>query len=204
VTGQEFTERLEAAREGCERSFAALWRELNPPLLRYLRVVAPQDADDLASETWTSVARNLHRFSGGDGEFRAWVFVTARRRAMDHFRRERRRPHVPVDPEQLRDSVTTTRGPSDEVVDTLGTAQAIALVARLPRDQAEVVALRTIAGLDVAQVADVVGKRPGTVRVLAHRGLRRLARELAADGHTAETALDTAADAWPGAEEVVP
>ena len=50
-----------------------------------------------------------------------------------------------------------------------------ALVRALPADQAEVILLRTIAGLDVAQVAEVMGRRPGTVRVLQHRGLRRLA-----------------------------
>jgi RNA polymerase sigma-70 factor (ECF subfamily) len=42
-----------------------------------------------------------------------------------------------------------------------------------------VIALRVIGGLDVARVAEVTGRRPGTVRVLAHRGLRRLAAELA-------------------------
>jgi RNA polymerase sigma-70 factor (ECF subfamily) len=51
----------------------------------------------------------------------------------------------------------------------------------LPRDQAEVVLLRVVAGLDVAQVATITGKRPGTVRVVAHRALRRLARRLDAD-----------------------
>jgi RNA polymerase sigma-70 factor (ECF subfamily) len=43
------------------------------------------------------------------------------------------------------------------------------------------VTLRVVAGLDVGQVAAIVGKRPGTVRVLAHRGLRRLAEWLAAE-----------------------
>jgi RNA polymerase sigma-70 factor, ECF subfamily len=51
----------------------------------------------------------------------------------------------------------------------------------LPRDQAEVVLLRVVAGLDVAQVATITGKRPDTVRVVAHRALRRLARRLDAD-----------------------
>jgi RNA polymerase sigma-70 factor (ECF subfamily) len=205
VTGQDFAERLAAARDGSEASFAALWRELNPPLLRYLRVIAPQDADDLASETWTTVARKLDRFSGDEDRFRAWVFVTARRRALDHFRRERRRPAVPVDPGDLRDSAATARGPSDDVVDTFGTAEAIALIARLPRAQAEVVALRAIAGLDVAQVAEVVGKRPGAVRVLAHRGLRTLARELGAGDPLAGSPTHAGPlDGLAGTAEVAP
>jgi RNA polymerase sigma-70 factor (ECF subfamily) len=56
------------------------------------------------------------------------------------------------------------------------------LVAELPPDQAEVVALRVVGGLEVAEVAKIVGKRPGTVRVLAHRGLRRLAGRVEAAG----------------------
>jgi RNA polymerase sigma-70 factor (ECF subfamily) len=185
VTGPEFAERLEGARAGSEASFAAIWRELNPPLLRYLRIVSPHDVDDVASETWATVARGLERFRGDEASFRAWVFVTARRRALDHFRRERRRPAVPVAPDRLRDSVVHGRTPSDELADATSTADAIALLATLPRDQAEVVALRVIAGLDVGQVAEVIGKRPGTVRVLAHRGLQRLARDLAPEGAVA-------------------
>ena len=50
-----------------------------------------------------------------------------------------------------------------------------------PRDQAEVILLRVVGGLDVGEVAAIVGKRPGTVRVLQHRGLRRLAEEIARD-----------------------
>jgi RNA polymerase sigma-70 factor (ECF subfamily) len=180
MIGPRFAEVLEAARRGDDASFAALWRDLNPALVRYLRVVAPHDADDLASETWASVTTSLDRFTGDEVAFRAWLFVTARRRTVDHFRRERRRPATPVDPETLRDALVAARTPSDDVLDSFGTEEALAIVATLPPDQAEVVALRTIGGLDVDQVADVIGKRPGTVRVLAHRGLKNLARTLGA------------------------
>jgi RNA polymerase sigma-70 factor, ECF subfamily len=178
MIGPQFAEMLEGARAGNDVAFARLWRDLNPPLVRYLRVIAPRDADDLASETWTSVTLGLDRFTGDEGAFRAWVFVTARRRAVDHFRRERRRPAIPVDPDTLRDALVAARTASDDVLDALGTEEALAIVATLPADQAEVVALRTIAGLDVQQVAEVIGKRPGTVRVLAHRGLKSLARTI--------------------------
>jgi RNA polymerase sigma-70 factor (ECF subfamily) len=178
VFGPRFAEVLEAARAGDDASFAALWRDLNPALVRYLRVIAPHDADDLASETWATVSAALDRFTGDETAFRGWVFVTARRRAVDHFRRERRRPAMPVDPEQLREALVAVRTPSDDVLDALGTEEALAIVATLPPDQAEVVALRTIAGLDVDQVAEVIGKRPGAVRVLAHRGLKNLAKKL--------------------------
>jgi RNA polymerase sigma-70 factor, ECF subfamily len=57
----------------------------------------------------------------------------------------------------------------------------LALLRRLPVDQAEVILLRVVSGLSAARVGGIVGKRPGTVRVLQHRGLRRLAELLNAD-----------------------
>jgi RNA polymerase sigma-70 factor, ECF subfamily len=198
MIGPRFAEVLEAARAGDDVSFGAMWRDLNPPLVRYLRVIAPQDAEDLASETWATVTASLDRFTGDETAFRAWLFVTARRRAVDHFRRERRRPATPVDPETLRDALVAARTASDDVLDALGTEEALAIVATLPPDQAEVVALRTIGGLDVQQVAEVIGKRPGTVRVLAHRGLKNLAKALGVPAPPGDTDTGNSTDTDTG------
>ena len=70
------------------------------------------------------------------------------------------------------------------VLERLDTEAALALVAQLAPLQAEVIVLRVIAGLDVQAVARLVGRRPGAVRVAAHRGLRRLAQILARQGVT--------------------
>jgi len=178
MIGPAFDSVLAAAREGDEAAFAALWRDVNPALLRYLRVVAPSWAEDVASEVWLEVSVGLRRFAGPESGFRAWVFTAARQRAVDAARYAARRPAQPVPVELLIDRA----GPDDPAaaaVEASSTRAALALVAELPPDQAEVVALRVIAGLDVARVAEIVGKRPGTVRVLAHRGLQRLAQRLA-------------------------
>jgi RNA polymerase sigma-70 factor, ECF subfamily len=173
----EFAARVGAAIGGDESAFAALWRQLNPPLLRYLRVLVPGWADDLASETWHDVIRDLHRFQGDEQGFRAWVLTIARHRALDWKRREAGRPATPVPVEYLADHQAPD-DTADATLEALSTAAALAVVRTLPPDQAEVVSLRVLAGLDVAHVAAVTGKRPGTVRVLAHRGLRRLAGTL--------------------------
>ena len=169
---------LEGARTGDEASFAKLWRDVHPSLLRYLRVVAGDDAEDIASETWSRIACALTRFECGEENFRAWVFTVARRRAIDWQRHAARRPAIPVAPESLGLTVGETEDPGDAAIEAISTDAALTLVATLPPDQAEVVMLRTIAGLDVQRVAEIVGKRPGTVRVLAHRGLRSLARRV--------------------------
>jgi len=179
MLGASFERVLSAARAGDEQAFAVLWRELNPAVLRYLGVAVPGWADDVASEVWLEVARGLGRFAGGEAGFRGWVFTVARRRAVDAVRHAARRPASPTPGELLAD-LPAGDDPAEQAMEALATRDALALVAALPPDQAEVVALRVIAGLDVAQVSEIVGKRPGTVRVLAHRGLRGLARRLAA------------------------
>jgi RNA polymerase sigma-70 factor, ECF subfamily len=65
------------------------------------------------------------------------------------------------------------------VVAALSSDEAIRrITALLPPDQAEIVLLRVVAGLSVDDVAGITGRRPGTVRVLQHRALRRLAERL--------------------------
>jgi len=179
VLGPEFPEVMRAAARGDETAFARLWRDSHPPLLRYLRVAAGEAAEDVASEVWLDVSRRLARFRGGEGEFRAWLFTTARRRVIDLRRHAARHPVLLTqDPGELdRAAPDDTAGAA---LERMSTDAALDLIATLPPEQAEIIVLRAIAGLDVAQVARITGKRPGAVRVAAHRGLRALAARLAA------------------------
>jgi RNA polymerase sigma-70 factor (ECF subfamily) len=182
MLGSCFAGVLAAAVGGDEQAFARLWRDLHPAVLRYLRVVAPGAAEDVASETWLEVVRGLGRFVGDEVGFRSWVFTIARHRALDDRRRRARRPTVPL-PDELAAGWQGADDPAELVVEGLSTRAALAVIAQLPHDQAEVVLLRVVAGLGVEQVARIVGKRPGAVRVLAHRGLRRLAEQLQRQQH---------------------
>jgi RNA polymerase sigma-70 factor (ECF subfamily) len=178
MIGPGFGDTLAAARDGDEQAFAVVWRDLNPAVLRYLRVIAPAAAEDIAAEVWLEVCRGLRRFRGDEAGFRSWVFAVARMRAIDAARHAARRPARSVPPEDLPERPAAD-DPAEAALDAQATREALALIAALPPDQAEVVALRVLAGLDATQVAELLGKRPGTVRVLAHRGLRRLAQHLA-------------------------
>jgi RNA polymerase sigma-70 factor, ECF subfamily len=174
---------LAAAQQGSEAAFTRLWLDANPALMRYLRVIAPEGADDVAADTWVHVVRGLRRFRGDEAAWRAWLFTTARRRLIDASRRRSRRPEEPlhdVPPAVL----PVTADAADEAMERLGTQSAITLLARLPRAQAEVILLRVVAGLDTDAVARLLGRSPGAVRVAAHRGLRRLAEILAEAGVT--------------------
>nr|BFE64020.1 RNA polymerase sigma factor [Dactylosporangium thailandense] len=174
VRDEDLTVPLAAAIDGDAEAFAVLWRSLHPLVLRYLRVVCGDAAEDVASETWLQVSRDMGRFDGTATAFRIWLFRIARHRGIDENRKAWRRheePHEAVD--QLR--VVATRDAATEVLELDDTDRALRLIAGLPRDQAEAVMLRVVAGLDVAGTARVLGKRPGAVRIAAMRGLRKLA-----------------------------
>lgn len=167
------TNSLEAARSGDEWAMTCLFRESNPALLRYLRHHAPDVADDLLAETWLAAAKHLPRFRGDGDDFRAWLFAVARRRVADHYRRRNRRPDlVSLDSE----IDFPARDATDEaVIGSISAQVAIeSLVRDLPADQAEVVLLRVVADLSAEHVARILGRSPGSVRVLQHRALRRL------------------------------
>jgi RNA polymerase sigma-70 factor, ECF subfamily len=164
---------LTRARSGDESGFLELWQSLQPPLLRYLRVLRCADPDDVASETWLQVVRDLHKFKGGENDFRRWLFTIGRHRAIDVARSASRHPVAPAPAglEHLADDQTV----EDQVLDGIVVRKALALLTDLSPDQAEAVALRVIAGLDTSAVASILGKSSGAVRVALHRGLRALA-----------------------------
>jgi len=183
VIGTGFADVLTAAQKGDEDAFTRLWLDGNAALLRYLRVTAPDAAEDIAADTWVQVVRGLARFRGDEAAWRAWLFTTARRRTIDHARRRSRHAAAPID-EVPPSELPITADSADEALAHLSTRSAIAMLAELPTVQAEVILLRVVAGLDTDTVARIVGRSPGAVRVAAHRGLRRLAQNLTEAGVT--------------------
>ena len=201
MIGADFAGVLAAAQRGDEAAYARLWRDGNPPLLRYLRVVSSGDPEDVAAETWASVVRGLRRFRGEERDWRAWLFATARRRAIDDGRRRARERHIPVEDlsEVLSlDALTVPAGdPEELVLARLALDETLAAIRRLPPQQAEVLMLRLVvasasiapsmrlvAGLATDTIANITGTSPGAVRVAAHRGLKRLAGQLSPAGVT--------------------
>lgn len=171
---ERFDAMLAEARRGDPGALSALYRLLQPPILRYLRALEPREAEDLASEAWLSVITSLDRFRGDEPALRAWAFTIARSRLIDLRRLRARRGTVPTSPEELAEHAET-RNVEEEALAELSTEEAVAQIASLPHDQAEVVLLRVIGDLSVRDVAAIMGKRPGTIRVLQHRALRSLA-----------------------------
>jgi RNA polymerase sigma-70 factor (ECF subfamily) len=164
---------LRAARDGDEDAFRTLYRQIQPRLLRYVRTLVGDDVEDVTSEAWLHIARDITSFDGDIDGFRGWTATIARHRALDHLRHRKRRPVEDAPVSELLD-LAAADDTEKTALESLSTQAALSLIARLPRDQAEIIVLRVVVGLDAKTVAKVLGKRAGAVRTAAHRGLRRL------------------------------
>ena len=187
-----------AAQHGDEDAFRTVYRAVQPRLLGYIRtLVGEPDAEDVASESWLQIARDLDRFTGDADRFRGWAARIARNRALDHLRMRGRRPAIGGDESELSDKPAGS-DTADEAIESLATGRTMSLIAQLPQDQAEAVVLRVVVGLDAKSAAQTLGKRPGAVRTAAHRGLKRLAELLGADAAGTAAQRPGGGDGQPG------
>jgi RNA polymerase sigma-70 factor (ECF subfamily) len=189
VIGDDFAHTLAAAQCGDEAAFEILWRDLNPALVCYLRLFAGasvagsvQSVEDLAAETWLQVVRGLRSFSGDVAGWRGWVLTIARHRVFDQSRSARRRREAAERQPCAREQYAADA--ADEALERVSTDRVMAALAQLPGMQAEVIALRVLAGLPADVVGQILGCSPGAVRVTAHRALKRLAGTMTDEGVT--------------------
>ena len=169
-------EAVAAARSGDGPAFARLWTELSPRVAAYLRAHGVAEADDVTSEVFLAVFRQMAGFEGGGDAFRALVFTVAHRRQVDwHRQRVRRGPWLPLEeagPGPVVESAEST------ALGVLSTEGVLEVLATLTPDQRAVLALRVVADLSLEETAAVLGKDVGSVKSLQHRALARLRREI--------------------------
>lgn len=175
---QTFESTLAAAQQGAAWASTAIWVEYAPAVAAFLRARGSREPDDLTSEVFLAVFERVGSFTGGEAEFRSFVFSIAYRRLVDELRmRARRGTHDEWTPER-----DDRRAPSaeDEAHTTIGDAAALRVLDDLPRDQRDVLVLRIIADLTIEQIAEVLGKREGAVKALQRRALENLRKKFAA------------------------
>lgn len=165
---------LLAARAGAEWAWTRIYGEMAPKVVGYLRAHGSTDPEDVAAEVFLQVVRGLADFSGGEREFRAWTFTIAHRRLVDDLRRRRRRP-VDAAPSEVVEQAAGAGGDVEaDAQARIAEAAVRAAIDELPPDQRSVVLLRIIGDLTIDEIARALGKRPGAVKALQRRGLRRL------------------------------
>lgn len=179
VLGPDFSKVLTGAKGGAEWAWADLYRDLAGAVRGYFKVRGAQDAEDLASETFLQVARDIQSFDGDEGGFRSWVFVIAHRRLIDSWRAAGSRPRAVSVSEPMPDVMGGDA--EEEALGRIATSEVVAALERLTEDQRAVLALRIIGGLSAEQTGEVLGRRPGAVRALQHRGLLALQKMIEGD-----------------------
>ncbi|MEO8609835.1 MAG: RNA polymerase sigma factor [Chloroflexota bacterium] len=156
-------------------AFAELYQRHVRRIYRYVlaRVGTIHDAEDLTAETFSALMKSMHSYRG-QGSFAAWLTIIARNTVANHYRA--RRSDVPLD------AVTETpdfQPPTDEIVSRrLQLASVLTALDRLPDEYGEVVRLRIFGELSTAETAEVMGKSEGAVKMLLHRALRDLRKQV--------------------------
>jgi RNA polymerase sigma-70 factor (ECF subfamily) len=177
--------RLVEAAQADPARFEALYRKYLAQVYSYAyyELRDHHDAEDATERTFLSALTNLPRFEErarpADGEgastFRVWLFQIARNAVAERHRRRSRRPEAPLE------AAASVAAPIDLEADAAlhdDAAEAWRAVARLPGDRRRALILRFVDEMSTAEIAGVLGRSEGAVRVLIHRALRSVARDL--------------------------
>lgn len=163
--------------EDSAQAFAQRYRAHVGPLYRYLysRVGSAAEAEELTSQTFLAALEGLPRYR--EGNFSAWLFGIARRKAADYFRR---RPEQPLEEEAL---LAGEPGPLEALLQDERSHRLVSLVSQLNEEERELLRLRYTADLSYPQIGQVLGRSPEAVKKQVHRLLRRLKAQMeAGDG----------------------
>ena len=177
--------RLVEAAQADPARFEALYRKYLAQVYSYAfyELRDHHDAEDATERTFLAALTNLPRFEErarpADGEgastFRVWLFQIARNAVAERHRRRSRRPEAPLE------AAAGVAAPIDLEADAAlrdDAAEAWRAVARLPGDRRRALILRFVDEMSTAEIAGVLGRSEGAVRVLIHRALRSVARDL--------------------------
>ncbi len=181
--------------DGDARAFRVLFDRLAPHVRAQIRgkISDPATAEDLVQQTFMKAHGARERFAAPEGSdpdraVAVWYGAIARNATIDHLRRVYRERAVKLDTsgeaamellESLRDTTPSSEERAIESEQQSSLAARIrAALASLPTSQREVVTMHKLQGRPMAEIAEELGVREGTLRVRAHRGYKALAQAL--------------------------
>lgn len=169
-----FVEALASARQGEAAGFDALYNAFGGPVAAFAGSRGAADPEGVTNDVFVDVFRSIGSFAGDLSGFRSWVFTIARHRLIDEHRRTQRQPPVADTPMVERALPSAEHG----ALANLGNERVAKLLTSLTDDQRDVIVLRIVADLSLAEVAEIVDKPITAVKRLQARGLRRLQTEI--------------------------
>ncbi|MDI7776324.1 sigma-70 family RNA polymerase sigma factor [Asticcacaulis sp. EMRT-3] len=156
---------MRAAQGGDAAAYRKLLTALHPWLLAYFRRrLRGSDGEDLVQMTLLSLHEKRHTYDS-DAPFLPWIAAVARHKLIDYVRKNSRHVHV---------ELTEALGLDDGMQPDMAARDVAVLLRQLPKDQARIITLQKIDGLSVDEVSRLTGKSAASVKVIVHRGLKRL------------------------------
>lgn len=179
VAHADVADLAERARTGDEGAWEDIYRHAYPKLLAYARRRLPHDAAvDAVSETMIRAVGKVDGFVPHGGGFDAWLFGILRHVVLDAQRRRGRAPATVGDERVLATRPSNDPGPLDHVLVDEEARAVRAAFDRLDAADQELLELRVVGGLSAEEVGQVLGKRPGAIRMAQTRALARLRSHL--------------------------
>ena len=186
MIGANFPRVLRDAQAGDESSIEALYRDVAPLVLGYLRSSGAFEPEDVASEVFVSVIRGLGSFDGDESHFRSWVLTITHRRLTDAIRKAGRRLEAPAPVDEIGERIIVLGDSESEAMARLRSRGVLEALDELTEDQRSVLMLRVLADLSVPEISEILDKPQSAVKALLRRGLASLARKLGPDGASAD------------------
>lgn len=171
LADRRFQRELCAARSGDQDALRVLWESHAGAITGFLRARGTPEVDEVVNDVFVAAFDQLDRFNGSHGDFRTWLFAIARNKRIDQLRRHARRPFTgPLDDSDPE----STDAVEDHALRAVGDPDLLAVLEGLTGGQRDVIVLRFIVDLSLAQTAAVLGMPVGAVKAMQHRALAQL------------------------------
>ena len=167
-------ELVSRAQSGDKDAFTLLYQECVQPIYRYIYVRVgnhAEQAEDLTQEVFLKALNNLGHYHYDGKPFVSWLFRIAHNLVIDHYRQVTKSRYVPFTEGIIVIADEDTAAIVEQSMETSEVKQAIE---KLPAQQREVISLRFVSDLSVAETAMAMGKTEGTVKKLQHVALTKL------------------------------
>ena len=168
---------VEKSQGGDAQAFGRIYERHAPAVFRFLyaRMDSRFDAEDLTEEVFLRAWRSLPGYQEKGVPFIAYLFRVARNALIDHYRRSKRINQLSLEERVIKDG---RPGPGDVALAQIENEEVRQALNRLRDDYRLVLMLRFLGNLSPDETAEVMGKSSGAVRVLQHRALAALRKEL--------------------------
>lgn len=167
---------VEQAKRGSASSFGDLYDHYVKPIHRFilLKVSSSEEAQDLTHDVFMRAWRTLPSFEHRGLPFSSWLYRIARNRVIDHYRTKKSNSRLDDFLEKSSSELIADVRIEGDLDVTIATAEVHKALKNLNEEQQDVILMRFVEDLDTKEIANILDKKEGTVRIIQHRALEKL------------------------------